>query len=218
MARWVLPVLVGPSTAVTPAPRRRPSRVTGDENEIGIRFPGWGGPLQRSGHAFVYHNATPDQRALNAWERVWNEPGPNRRLRRCTSFVHRDIWLRPRRAATTSGSEAPPRSLPKPRPIVNDRSKRPPAGESIRRPPNPVDNLWITGKPEAAPQAITAALTASWCRPPRRAAAPPRRTAWPASRRRRSASGSRSGYGTSTRVSADRRQPDLHVALARPDI
>ena len=28
----------GPSTAVTPAPRRRPSRVTGDENEMGITF------------------------------------------------------------------------------------------------------------------------------------------------------------------------------------
>src|ERR1051326_5338842 len=48
MARWVLPVLVGPSTAVTPAPRRRPSRVTGDENEIDISFPGWGGLLQRA--------------------------------------------------------------------------------------------------------------------------------------------------------------------------
>ena len=31
MARWVLPVLVGPRTAVTPAPRRRPSRDAGDD-------------------------------------------------------------------------------------------------------------------------------------------------------------------------------------------
>src|SRR5262245_32263516 len=36
MARWVLPVLVGPSTAVTPAPRARTSRVRGAENETGI--------------------------------------------------------------------------------------------------------------------------------------------------------------------------------------
>src|SRR5262245_30285624 len=36
MARWVLPVLVGPSTAVTPAPRARASRLWGAENETGI--------------------------------------------------------------------------------------------------------------------------------------------------------------------------------------
>src|SRR5262245_36451375 len=36
IARWVLPVLVGPSTAVTPAPRARASRLVGDENEMGI--------------------------------------------------------------------------------------------------------------------------------------------------------------------------------------
>src|SRR3954471_4359440 len=36
IARWVLPVLVGPSTAVTPAPRARASRLIGDEKEIGI--------------------------------------------------------------------------------------------------------------------------------------------------------------------------------------
>src|SRR3954470_14346345 len=36
MARWVLPVLVGPSTAVTPAPRAWASRLIGDEKEIGI--------------------------------------------------------------------------------------------------------------------------------------------------------------------------------------
>src|SRR3954462_11229410 len=73
MARWVLPVLVGPSTAVTPAPRRRPSRVTGDENEIGIRFPGWGGPLQRSGHALCITM----QRRNSAHLTVGNESGTN---------------------------------------------------------------------------------------------------------------------------------------------
>src|ERR1700745_3390735 len=48
MARWVLPVLVGPRTAVTPAPRARASREAGDENESDIRFPGWEwpGPLR----------------------------------------------------------------------------------------------------------------------------------------------------------------------------
>src|SRR5262249_32337812 len=41
MARWVLPVLVGPSTAVTPAPRVRGSRVcVAVENEMVINVPG----------------------------------------------------------------------------------------------------------------------------------------------------------------------------------
>src|SRR5260370_32795410 len=39
MARWVLPVLVGPSTAVTPAPRPPGLRLVGDENEMGISRP-----------------------------------------------------------------------------------------------------------------------------------------------------------------------------------
>jgi hypothetical protein len=34
-----LPVLVGPSTAVTPAPRARPSRLVVGEKEIGIKDP-----------------------------------------------------------------------------------------------------------------------------------------------------------------------------------
>src|SRR5215210_2581076 len=107
IARKVLPVLVGPSTAVTPAPRRRPSRVTGDENEIGIRFPGWGGPLSAGGHAFVYHNATPDQRALN----LGNESGTNPARIGDSGLVE---FRSPRHVAglrtpaTTSGSEASP--------------------------------------------------------------------------------------------------------------
>ena len=36
MARWVLPVLVGPRTAVTPWPRARGSRSPGELNEMGI--------------------------------------------------------------------------------------------------------------------------------------------------------------------------------------
>src|SRR6187401_3561264 len=42
IARWVLPVLVGPSTAVTPVPRARASRLLGEENEIAISVPGEG--------------------------------------------------------------------------------------------------------------------------------------------------------------------------------
>src|SRR5262245_38901115 len=58
MARWVLPVLVGPSTAVTPAPRGRASRGAGDENEMAIvvlvRR-----PASAAGLAPLYHNAPP---------------------------------------------------------------------------------------------------------------------------------------------------------------
>src|SRR5205807_4516275 len=36
MARWVLPVLVGPSTAVTPAPRALEPRLVEEEKEMGI--------------------------------------------------------------------------------------------------------------------------------------------------------------------------------------
>ena len=39
IARWVLPVLVGPRTAVTPAPRARASLRTPDEKEMGIKDP-----------------------------------------------------------------------------------------------------------------------------------------------------------------------------------
>ena len=52
MARWVLPVLVGPSTAVTPAPRVRLSRLAGEEKVMGIR--GLFGLAAR----LLYHNAT----------------------------------------------------------------------------------------------------------------------------------------------------------------
>jgi hypothetical protein len=41
MARWVLPVLVGPRTAVTPAPRAPESRFDGEEKEMGIDDQEW---------------------------------------------------------------------------------------------------------------------------------------------------------------------------------
>src|SRR5271167_4336123 len=67
MAKWVFPVLVGPSTAVTPAPRARKSRSAGGEKEIGINSPAWRRVL-------VYHNVTLERPVLN----MWNESGTNR--------------------------------------------------------------------------------------------------------------------------------------------
>src|SRR6266542_3086444 len=49
MARWVLPVLVGPSTAVTPTPRARASRFTDEENDTGMGIPSGGGRSKRWG-------------------------------------------------------------------------------------------------------------------------------------------------------------------------
>ena len=71
MARWVLPVLVGPSTAVTPAPRARKSRLVEGEKEIGIEGPGCRDQRRR---LHLYHNNTRESPVL----KVWNESGTNR--------------------------------------------------------------------------------------------------------------------------------------------
>src|SRR6516225_2901294 len=78
MPRWVLPVLVGPNTAVTPAPRARSSRSAGGEKEIGINGPAWAPacrPLKgrRPGTSVLYHNATLERPVL----KMWNESGTN---------------------------------------------------------------------------------------------------------------------------------------------
>src|ERR1700728_1473825 len=72
IARCVFPVLVGPSTAVTPAPRARSSRSAGGENEIGIKSPAWTRHW-RNKHCLLYHNVTLERPVLN----VWNESGTN---------------------------------------------------------------------------------------------------------------------------------------------
>src|SRR5215213_6534938 len=76
IARWVLPVLVGPSTAVTPVPRARASRRGAVEKEMAIKGPGYSEEIslrRRSRPArlttdggetasipcSLYHNATP---------------------------------------------------------------------------------------------------------------------------------------------------------------
>src|SRR5436305_8877733 len=76
IARWVLPVLVGPSTAVTPAPRARASRATGEEKEIGISCPAGGEGSLRSPYppSLLYHNVTME----GTLRKHWNESGTNR--------------------------------------------------------------------------------------------------------------------------------------------
>src|SRR5580704_3268158 len=59
MARWVLPVLVGPSTAVTPWPRARGSRSPGELNEMGIPASAGARTGRRVTYtSYLYHNAT----------------------------------------------------------------------------------------------------------------------------------------------------------------
>src|SRR5262245_15843296 len=72
IARWVLPVLVGPSTAVTPAPRRRASRGAGDENEIAIAVLAGGDPDQRRARPCVPQCIT-IQRDIRAPIKLANE-------------------------------------------------------------------------------------------------------------------------------------------------
>src|SRR5262249_15264986 len=103
IARWVLPVLVGPSTAVTPCPRTTASREVTEEKEIGIRGPAGGSrrPLVRT---LVYHNATPARAdslvapaARTSLERITSES----LTRRESGFVPRDIWGRTDDGAAT---------------------------------------------------------------------------------------------------------------------
>src|SRR6187200_2173655 len=90
MARNVLPVLVGPSTAVTPAPRRRPSRLTGDENERGILVPGWGGPLQPAGTALCITMRRPAGAPVTKRTSL-ERTAPESVTPRQYGFVHPDI-------------------------------------------------------------------------------------------------------------------------------
>src|SRR5215469_3651978 len=92
MARCVLPVLVGPNTAVTPEPRARSSRSALGENEIGIET------RLRRYHARKARACLSQPRHWKALcltcgtslERIAAEsatPSP-------FVFVHRDIWPR----------------------------------------------------------------------------------------------------------------------------
>ena len=59
MARCVLPVLVGPSTAVTPAPRAREIRFgCGRKRDRHYASGLAAGPGRRPAEGFLYHNAT----------------------------------------------------------------------------------------------------------------------------------------------------------------
>src|SRR5918995_5095245 len=67
IARWVLPVLVGPSTAVTPVPRARASRLLGEENEIAISGPGERERAATLSKPHLYHNATGEKPVVKLW-------------------------------------------------------------------------------------------------------------------------------------------------------
>src|SRR5215813_868765 len=94
IARCVLPVLVGPSTAVTPWPRTTASRVVTEEKEIGIGGPA-GGSRRPRFQPFLYHNATCDESVSCAppFSRTSLERITSESLTRLESgFVPRDIW------------------------------------------------------------------------------------------------------------------------------
>src|SRR3954471_23789093 len=95
IARWVLPVLVGPSTAVTPAPRARASRFTGEENEMAILCPE-NRKASRPFQPLLYHNATVERLPLRCGtspERIAAES----LTRKLSDFVHCHISRHPSR-------------------------------------------------------------------------------------------------------------------------
>src|SRR5215469_11521528 len=94
IARWVLPVLVGPSTAVTPWPRATASREVAEEKEMGIRGPA-AGARRPLGGSILYHNATcgpanllPTPVRRTSLERIAAES----LTRRESGFVPHEIW------------------------------------------------------------------------------------------------------------------------------
>src|SRR5262252_1951169 len=94
IARWVLPVLVGPSTAVTPCPRTTASREVTEEKEMGIRGPA-GGSRRALVRPRVYHNATATgaDSFIPAILRTSLERITSESLTRPESgFVPREIW------------------------------------------------------------------------------------------------------------------------------
>src|SRR5436305_8092220 len=62
IARWVLPVLVGPSTAVTPAPGARPL-ASGEKEEKLMSRKGFRVAVVSG----VFHNATPCEGGFKSW-------------------------------------------------------------------------------------------------------------------------------------------------------
>ena len=150
MARWVLPVLVGPSTAVTPAPRARPSRAAGDENEMAISFPGWGRPASAAGTPFcitMRRRRTGASPRLKLCERVRNESRPESAdSQRCRASFTATCWIDPAAAKPQHRvvSDAPTLSS-KTVSIVNARCESVTARESqAAHRSAAVDNLWIT--------------------------------------------------------------------------
>src|SRR5215467_257189 len=94
IARWVLPVLVGPSTAVTPWPRTTASREVTEEKEIGIGGPAGGSrrPLVRP---CLYHNATyagADSFIPPVWRTSLERIASESLTRPESGFVPREIW------------------------------------------------------------------------------------------------------------------------------
>src|SRR6185437_5044251 len=84
MARCVLPVLVGPSTAVTPAPRARADRLGWGENEMGITRPDW----RRASCITMRRQKRPQLSFGTSLERI----APESLTRGLYDFVHGDIW------------------------------------------------------------------------------------------------------------------------------
>src|SRR5262245_9438057 len=92
MARWVFPVLVGPSTAVTPAPRARDARAGCWEKLMAITRPDWreslGAGLSRPPCITMRRQA----RAWLSFRTSLERKAPESVTLGLYDFVHGDIW------------------------------------------------------------------------------------------------------------------------------
>ena len=104
MARWVLPVLVGPSTAVTPAPRARDVRLGCGENEMAITRPDWRRVFFKARQG-VPVSQCDGARCLRLSLRTSLERiAPESLTQVLYGFVHGDIWRPATHDATRSSS------------------------------------------------------------------------------------------------------------------
>src|SRR5258708_32824522 len=103
MGRWVLPVLVGRSTAVTPWRGATASRDVTEEKDIAIRISASAGTRRPLVRPRLYHNVTPA--TANSLAHSLSGPSPERvasvsLTRRQWGFVPGDICGRRRATAT----------------------------------------------------------------------------------------------------------------------
>ena len=193
MARWVLPVLVGPSTAVTPAPRVRDARAGCGEKLIAITRPDWWQACEQAAAStrFPVSQCDDEHAAWLSFRTSLERIAPESLTPALYGFVHGDIWRAP--AAQPQDGVAQARFkrdlVPSNVNASLDSTRRPNESSAISR--------HCVFDPLAEARAGSGTETNSDASS----------TAWPIG------VGPCARYGTRHAGAGDRREPDLHVAL-----